>query len=77
MNINAIQRVEDDKRRAEQRRRLASVEAEKLAQAREQKEAKQAARAKAGKVEYEFPFQEQVAARLAELNKTTKGDNTK
>ena len=62
MNINAINRIEADKRAAANRRKLAEAEATRVAQIRAEKAAQ---KAKADRIERERPFNDEVARRLA------------
>ena len=67
MNYNAMCRVEEDKRVREQRSRLAREESERLARLRaDWVETQAKAKAEADHIERERPFNEEVAARLAE-----------
>ena len=71
MNINAINRIEADKRAAANRRKLAEAEATRVAQIRAEKAAQ---KAKADRIERERHFNDEVARRLAEYQNQQKGD---
>lgn len=72
MNAKAIQRVEEDKRAALKRRKLADAEAVRLAQIRAEQIA---VKAENERSERERPFNDEVSRRLSEYQTKQKGDN--
>lgn len=72
MKAKAIQRVEEDKRAALKRRKLADAEAVGLAQIRAEQIA---AKVENERSERERPFNDEVSRRLSEYQTKQKGDN--